>query len=122
MPCSRVTLARSGLDLAGVEQVDVASVGGNDNLTVDNLTGTDVTTVNNDLAATLGGSVPRGWSRADRTVNGTDGGDGIVVAGAAGSASVSGLSATVNVVHADRLVTSSASSRSAATTTSTRRR
>ena len=88
------------MDLAGVEQVDVASVGGNDNLTVDNLTGTDVTTVNNDLAATLGGTVP-GAGVAQTTVNGTDGADGIVVSGAAGSASVSGLSATVNVVHAD---------------------
>ncbi len=88
------------MDLASVEQVDVASVGGNDNLTVDNLAGTDVKTVTNDLAATLGGSVP-GAGVAQTTVNGTDGADAIVVSGAAGSASVSGLSATVNVVHAD---------------------
>ncbi len=88
------------MDLAGVEQVDVASVGGNDNLTVDNLTGTDVTTVNNDLAATLGGTVP-GAGVAQTTVNGTDGADGIVVTGAAGTASVTGLAATVNIAHAD---------------------
>jgi Ca2+-binding RTX toxin-like protein len=88
------------IDLAGVEQVDVASVGGNDSLTVDNLTGTDVKTVNDDLAATLGGTVP-GAGVAQTTVNGTDGADAIVVSGAAGSATVSGLSATVNVVHAD---------------------
>ena len=88
------------MDLAGLEQVDVASVGGNDNLTVDNLTGTDVTTVNNDLAATLGGTVP-GAGVAQTTVNGTDGADGIAVSGAGGSSSVSGLAATVNVAHAD---------------------
>ena len=39
------------MDLNAIEQVDVASVGGNDTLTVDDLTGTDVKTVNNDLAA-----------------------------------------------------------------------
>ncbi len=88
------------MDIAGVEQVDVASVGGNDNLTVDNLTGTDVTTVNNDLSATVGGTVP-GAGVAETTVNGTDGADAIVVSGEAGSASVAGLSAKVNVVHAD---------------------
>jgi Ca2+-binding RTX toxin-like protein len=88
------------MDLASVEQVDVASVGGNDNLTVDNLAGTDVTTVNNDLAQTLGGTVP-GAGVAQTTVNGTDGADNIAVSGQSGSASVVGLQATVNVVHAD---------------------
>ena len=88
------------MDLVGVEQVDVASVGGNDTLTVGDLTGTDVKTVNNDLAQTLGGTTP-GAGVANTTVTGTNGPDGIVVSGAAGTASVTGLAATVNVLHAD---------------------
>jgi Ca2+-binding RTX toxin-like protein len=88
------------MDLVAIEQVDVASVGGNDTLTVDDLTGTGVTTVNNDLAATLGGTTP--GAGVDQTIiNGTDGPDRIVAAGTAGSASVTGLAATVNIVHAD---------------------
>ena len=88
------------IDLAAIEQLDVASVGGNDTLTVDDLTGTGVTTVTNDLAATLGGTTP-GAGTAQTIVNGTDGPDQIVAAGTAGSASITGLAATVNVVHAD---------------------
>jgi Ca2+-binding RTX toxin-like protein len=88
------------MDLAGIEQVDVASVGGNDALTVDDLTGTDVRTVNNDLAGTLGGTTP-GAGVAQTIVNGTDASDAIVVTGSGGAATVTGLAATVNVVHGD---------------------
>jgi Ca2+-binding RTX toxin-like protein len=88
------------MDLDGIEQVDVASVGGNDALTVDDLTGTDVKTVNNDLAGTAGGTTP-GAGTAQTIVNGTNGADGIVAAGSGGAATVSGLAATVNVVHGD---------------------
>jgi Ca2+-binding RTX toxin-like protein len=88
------------MDLVGLEQVDVASVGGNDTLTVDDLTGTDVRTVNNDLADTLGGTTP-GAGTAETIVNATERNDNVVVAGSAGSAQVTGLTAQVNVVHAD---------------------
>ena len=88
------------MDLAGIEQVDVASVGGNDTLTVDDLTGTAVKTVNNDLAATLGGTTP-GAGVAQTIVNGTDGRDSIVATGSGGAATVTGLAAQVNVVHGD---------------------
>jgi Ca2+-binding RTX toxin-like protein len=88
------------MDLNGIEQVDVASVGGNDTLTVDDLTGTDVKTVNNDLAATPGGTMP-GAGTAETIVNGTNGNDSIVATGSGGSATVTGLSATVNVLHGD---------------------
>jgi Ca2+-binding RTX toxin-like protein len=64
------------------------------------MTGTDVKSVTNDLAATLGGTTP-GTGMAQTTVNATNGADAIVVAGSGGSASVSGLATTVNVVHAD---------------------
>jgi Ca2+-binding RTX toxin-like protein len=86
------------MDLQGVEAVNVASVADNDHLTVDDLTGTEVKTVNNDLAATLGGSTP-GAGASQTIVNGTDGADRIVAAGSAGSASVTGLAAQVNVLH-----------------------
>ena len=43
------------MDLDGVERVNVNALGGADTLTVDDLSGTDVTEVNTDLAATGGG-------------------------------------------------------------------
>ena len=88
------------MDVNAIERVDVASVGGNDTLTVDDLTGTDVKTVNNDLAATLGGTTP-GAGAAETIVNATDGPDSIVATGSGGSATVTGLAATVNVAHGD---------------------
>jgi Ca2+-binding RTX toxin-like protein len=88
------------MDLSAIEQVDVASVGGNDTLTVDDLTGTDVKTVNNDLAATLGGATP-GAGNAETIVNATNGPDTIAAAGSSGAATVTGLAATVNVIHGD---------------------
>jgi Ca2+-binding RTX toxin-like protein len=90
----------TALDLVRIEQVDIASVGGNDTLTVNDLTGTDVQTVNNDLAGAVGGTSP-GAGTAETIVNATDGNDNIVVAGAAGAAQVRGLTAQVNVVHSD---------------------
>jgi Ca2+-binding RTX toxin-like protein len=88
------------MDLSRIEQVDVASVAGNDALTVDDLSSTDVRTVNNDLAGTVGGSTP-GAGVAQTIVNGTDGADSIVATGSGGAATVTGLAATVNVVHGD---------------------
>jgi Ca2+-binding RTX toxin-like protein len=88
------------MDLGAIEQIDVASVGGNDALTVDDLTGTDVKTVNNDLAATIGGTKP-GSGTAATIVNGTNRPDSIVATGRGGSASVTGLTARVNVTHGD---------------------
>ncbi len=88
------------MDLDDIEQVDVASVGGNDKLTVGDLTGTDVKTVNNDLADTLGGSTP-GAGTAETDVTGTAHADAIVATGSGGAATVTGLPATVNVLHGD---------------------
>jgi Ca2+-binding RTX toxin-like protein len=88
------------MDLDGIEQVDVASVGGNDTLNVDDLSSTDVTTVNNDLAATLGGTTP-GAGVAQTIVNGTNRADSILATGSGGAASVTGLAAGVNIVHGD---------------------
>jgi Ca2+-binding RTX toxin-like protein len=88
------------MDLDGVERVGVASLGGSDTLTVGNLRATDVRTVDHDEAAALGASTPD--AAADQTiVNATNAGDTIAAAGSAGSASVTGLAATVNVAHAE---------------------
>ena len=89
------------MDTDGVERVDFNALGGNDNVTVNDLTGTDVTKVNVDLAGTLGGAA--GDAAVDNvTVNGTNGDDNINIAGNGSGADVTGLAASVSVVHADR--------------------
>ena len=48
------------MDLNGVEHIHFNALGGADNITVNDLTGTDVTQVDIDLAATVGGTVGDG--------------------------------------------------------------
>ena len=84
------------MDTDGVERVDSTHLGGADVVTVNNLTGTDVTEVNIDLAAALGGAA--GDGTADRViVNATKGNDKINVSGDAAGVNVTGLAATVGV-------------------------
>ena len=84
------------MDTAGVERVDVDALGGADEVTVNDLAGTDVTDVNVDLAGAAGG----GDGQADCVfVNGTNGDDTIDVSGDAEEVKVSGLAATVDVFH-----------------------
>ena len=88
------------MDTHGVESVDFNALGGADQVTANDLTGTDVTSVDVDLAATLGGTT--GDGQADRvTVNGTNGNDSIDVNGDAGGVKASGLAATVEVLHSE---------------------
>ncbi|HEU5215768.1 MAG TPA: calcium-binding protein [Gaiellaceae bacterium] len=88
------------MDTAGVERVDFNALGGADLVVVDDLSGTDVREVNVDLAGALGGD--RGDGQHDHViVNGTNGDDSVDIAGDAGSLSVGGLAATVNVLHTD---------------------
>ena len=54
------------MDTAGVERVDFNALGGADLVTVNDLTGTDVSDVNVDLAGALGGAT--GDNAADRVV------------------------------------------------------
>jgi RTX calcium-binding nonapeptide repeat (4 copies) len=94
------------MDTNDVERVDFNALGGVDTVTVNNLAGTDVKAVNLDLAGTLGGNT--GDGAADQViVNATDGNDNINVSGdAASGVRVSGLAATVGILHseaADRL-------------------
>ncbi len=65
-------------------------------MTVNDLSGTDLTTVNANLAPTIGGSGSDG-ATDHVVVNGTLGDDAIAASGSNGSATVTGLAATVNV-------------------------
>ena len=86
------------MDLNGVEEIDTNALGGADQLTVGNLAGTDLTAIKTDLAGS-GGAADDG--SADRViVVGTKGPDAITAAGSAGSVSVTGLAARVDVTHA----------------------
>src|SRR6266511_4331303 len=86
------------MDTAGVERVDFNALGGADLVTVNDLTGTDVSSVNVDLASTLGEAT--GDGQADSViVNGTNGNDTINVSGDASGVAVSGLAAPVAIQH-----------------------
>jgi Ca2+-binding RTX toxin-like protein len=88
------------MDTAGVERVDFNALGGADIVTVNDLTGTDVSRVNVDLAGTLGGAI--GDGQADRVVvNATNGNDTIDVSGDAQVVKVSGLATTTEILHSE---------------------
>jgi Ca2+-binding RTX toxin-like protein len=82
------------MDLNDVETVVAKTLGGADNLTVNDLSGTDLTSVVADLAAGGGGDD----AAADNViVNATSGEDVVSVSGTGPSAQVGGLSALVSV-------------------------
>jgi RTX calcium-binding nonapeptide repeat (4 copies) len=88
------------MDTGGIEFVTFNALGGADNVTVNDLTGTDVTSVDLNLAGSVGGTT--GDGQTDHvTVNGTNGDDAVTVAGAAGSVNVNGLTPAVNLLHAE---------------------
>ncbi len=88
------------MDVNGVEQVNVAALGGADTLTVNDLSGTGVAQVNLDLASPPGSHTGDGQTDSV-IVNGTTGADRILVAGSASGITVSGLAALVQVSGAD---------------------
>jgi RTX calcium-binding nonapeptide repeat (4 copies) len=88
------------MDTNEVEIVDFNALNGTDNVTVNDLTGTDVTQTNIDLAAALGGNAPDGIAE-NVVVNGTDGDDTIDIRGNRSGADVTGLATAVSVTHAD---------------------
>jgi Ca2+-binding RTX toxin-like protein len=83
------------MDLNGVEHIDLRTLGGTDNVRVDDLTGTDVTSVLVNLAGAGGG----GDGAADTvTLAGTAGGDAITAADiGTSSLRITGLQATVTI-------------------------
>jgi Ca2+-binding RTX toxin-like protein len=94
------TQASITMDTAGVERVVFNALGGADLVTVNDLTGTDVNRVDVDLAGTIGGAA--GDGQADRVVvNGTNGNDAIDVSGDAQAVKVSGLAATIEILHSE---------------------
>ena len=92
------TFADRGMDLNGVERIELAAKGSADNITVNDLTGTDVKQVAIDLT----GSNGAGDGAADTvTLNATGGNDHITVASSGASVVVSGLSAQVTIDGAE---------------------
>lgn len=88
------------MDTNDVESVELNTLGGTDSLTINDLTGTDVTEVNVNLAGTIGGTA--GDGAADTViVNGTNAANIIDVVGAGSSVSVIGLAAQVNVTNSE---------------------
>jgi len=86
------------MDLNDVEGIDFRALGGADDVVVNDLSGTDLTQVNSDLAAAAGG----GDVQPDNvTVNGTRGDDVAIVAGDASGVAVLGLAARVNITGAE---------------------
>lgn len=88
------------MHLGTLERVDVESLGGQDDLAVDDLTGTDVQEVRLDLEAVKDGGAPD--SAADRVVlDGTSGDDIATVLGKPGNLVVLGLPVPVTIQHTD---------------------
>jgi Ca2+-binding RTX toxin-like protein len=86
------------MDLNDVESIHFRALGGADMVVVNDLSGTDVSEVKNDLAASIGG----GDAQPDSViVYATSGDDVSVVAGDAAAASVLGLAAQVSIAGAE---------------------
>lgn len=84
------------MDLDDVERLDLNAAGGADTITVNDLSGTDVTQVVVNLAGVIGGTA--GDAQTDTVaVNGTVGADTVVVSGGLANVYVSGLSAKVSI-------------------------
>jgi Ca2+-binding RTX toxin-like protein len=89
------------MDLNDLERIEVRTLGGEDTVLVNDLTGTDVTAVVVDLASTSGGAA--GDKKFDSvTALGTGLDDSVKVASVGNQVVVSGLAAQVSVIHADK--------------------
>jgi Ca2+-binding RTX toxin-like protein len=92
-------IASVTMDLDDVESIDFTARGGADTIVVNDVSGTDLTEVNTDLAAVSGGG---GDAQADNViVNGTNDDDVILVFGDASGVSAIGLATQVNIVGAE---------------------
>jgi Ca2+-binding RTX toxin-like protein len=88
------------MDLDGIERLEINTLGGSDMVTVSDLSGTDVSQVDIDLAGTLGGTT--GDGQADVVVaNGTNAADTVDIVDSAGTVSVAGLSALITITGAE---------------------
>jgi Ca2+-binding RTX toxin-like protein len=88
-------VANITMDMDDVENINFRGLAGVDNVVVNDLTGTDASSIGLDLNNADG----TGDGSADTvTINGTQVGDSVAAAGGSGGVTVSGLKATVNVV------------------------
>jgi Ca2+-binding RTX toxin-like protein len=91
-------IAGVSMDLNDVEGIDVRALGGADNLVVNDLSGTDVTEVNTNLAVAVGA----GDAQPDSvTMQGTNGDDVALVVGDASGVSAFGLATQVNITGSE---------------------
>jgi Ca2+-binding RTX toxin-like protein len=102
---ARVGLLRNvgtvAMDLAGIERIDVAALGGADHVVVNDLGGSGVNQVAIELGATGGVA---GDGAADLVdVHGSGAVDNVQVLGGAGAVTVSGLSASVTLSNAESI-------------------
>ena len=88
------------MDLNDVEVSVFSALGGTDNITVNDLAGTDATKVELNLDAGLANGAGDGVADLV-TVNGTAGDDNIAVAGSAGNVRVTGLTTSVAITSAE---------------------
>ena len=90
------------MDTDDIEVVDLNALNGSDTVTVNDLAGTDVVSLDTDLAGTLGGAPD---AEPDSViVQGTNGDDVAMVAGDASGVSVFGLAAQVNITGGGEVV------------------
>lgn len=99
---SRVRFARDvgnvTMDLNGLERIELRTLGGADNVVVNDLTGTDLKHIELALRGPSGGVD----GAADAiTINGTQGDDAIAVGGNVGGLQVTGLAADIAIFDAD---------------------
>jgi Ca2+-binding RTX toxin-like protein len=86
------------MDLNDVERIDFAALAGTDSITVNNLSGTDVTEVDIDLAGPDG----RGDGQSDTVIaQGTSGTDGIQLVNTINSIFIIGLPTLITITNAD---------------------
>jgi Ca2+-binding RTX toxin-like protein len=88
------------MDLDGIETIRLKALGGADSITVGDLSATDVTKVDIDLAGTIGGT--SGDSAVDSvTVNGTNNDDHITITSSGTNLTIDGLTADVLLHHVE---------------------
>jgi len=86
------------MDLNDVERIRLEALGGTDNITVGDLTGTDVKLVTIDLSAFVGGG---DLAKDTVTVSGTNGNDKVQVTAASGGVLITGLASQVSITDGE---------------------
>ena len=93
-------IASINMDLNDVERIQFTALGGADQVRVHDLTGTEITRIGVDLAATLGGTTGDG-AVDSVSVEGTAGVDKISLSSSGAAIGVGGLPWTVSLQHAE---------------------